>query len=188
MARQNDDLTKLERTRDAIKAKCKAIEEVARAPIPIEEARAQVRTWIQGSAEQFDVPLIGCFAQDGFTGPMVLAHLGDRSNNLALERVGLSRSPADDLTAVLCAVAGEEIERVICDHLERHLAEVPLVLPAAERTARLATLRGEVHVLEISEEAIVRSIEDRGVEIARRSDARPEVVLAVDLDRVAEAA
>ena len=188
MVKHHDDFTKLERIRSELAAKREALEEVERAPIPIEEARAQVRTWIRGSAEQLDVPSLGDFARDGFTGPLVLAHLADRSDNRALERVGFVRSAADDLTALFCAVAGEELERVICDRLEKVLAEVSLVLPADERTAKLATLRGEIHGLEVEEERIVRSLEDRGVEIARRTGVRPEIVLALDLDRVAEAA
>ena len=131
---KNDDFTKLEHARAGIQERREAIEEVERAPIPFEAARAQVRTWIQRSAEQLDVPGIGYFSKGGFSGPLVLAHFNDRGGNRALERVGMIRSAADDLTSVLCAVAGEEIERVFCDRLEKTIKAAPLVLNSAERT------------------------------------------------------
>ena len=57
-------------------------------------------------------------------------------------------------------------------------------LSAAERSAKLAEVEREIHDIELTEEEIARSLESVGYQPERRSNARPEIVLAVDLNKV----
>lgn len=206
-----DDFATLERVRAELEAKLEELSTVEGAPLPIEEARVQLRAWIESEGKQFDAA-VSYFARSGFAGPFQLLSLGDgtqgrvapapqpselrygglqggdadltvSSRQRFLERAGI-RSAASDLSALLCALMPDRVEQLLADRLERHLRELPLVLPAEEREARLVTLRAEVLEREVEEERIVRRLEERGVEVNRRPEARPDVVLALDLGRV----
>ncbi|MFL1875761.1 hypothetical protein ACIKT0_11270 [Hansschlegelia beijingensis] len=57
-------------------------------------------------------------------------------------------------------------------------------LSAAVRASKLAEVERETRDIELTEEEVVRSLESAGLQPERRADARPEIVLAVDLNKV----
>ena len=56
----------------------------------------------------------------------------------------------------------------------------------AERRERVAALDSEIHELEIQEEALVSEAEEVGLEIDRRVDADPRIVLEIHDDAEAQ--
>ena len=72
------------------------------------------------------------------------------------------------------------VERLFAE--ASHVAEKGL--SAAERATKLAEVEREIHDIELTEEEVVRSLEGGGQQPERRADARPEIVLAVDLNKV----
>ena len=188
MTTKNDDITKLERIRAELVTKSEELAEVQNSVLPLAEASLQLRGWIDREAEAFDGPPVSYFARPDFHGPLNLVFLADGSENPALEQRGFTRSAGDNLGSLLCALMPDAVESLLVKRLEVAIAEAPLTLTAAERTARIVALNGEIHGFEIKEERILRAIEDRGAEVARRPNSRPEVVLAVDLALVQQAA
>ena len=84
------------------------------------------------------------------------AALGERALNLVRGRY------ADFLPTLAC----------------EKLAEHPPGLSAQERTAELERIDSEILELESAEEGLIRRIEGHGLEIDRRADASPAVVLS----------
>ncbi|MDT3679867.1 MAG: hypothetical protein ROZ64_13650 [Burkholderiaceae bacterium] len=64
------------------------------------------------------------------------------------------------------------------DVLVRHAEEARTGMPAAERETRLAEIAAELDRLERDEEQTIVVAAAEGIAIARRSNARPEVILA----------
>jgi hypothetical protein len=67
----------------------------------------------------------------------------------------------------------------VAAHLLARLDTVPEGLDTAPRLARLVAIAAELDRLEAEEEALICAVEARGDEVLRRSDARPEIVLAL---------
>jgi hypothetical protein len=89
---------------------------------------------------------------------------------------GVGLAPfALDLSALMVALLGRAAVRVaILDAIER----VPEGLSADQRGARLREIEAELDELEDAEERLIESSEASNHPIARRPDARPEIVLA----------
>ena len=74
----------------------------------------------------------------------------------------------------------EAIEEMLTKKIDEHLNEHAPRLPSAERPARLEQIQRDIRELELEEEAVIRAAEDDGIEILRRADADPLVVLGLD--------
>jgi hypothetical protein len=82
---------------------------------------------------------------------------------------------AIDLSPILVSVLGAAAVRAaILDAIE----QVPTGLPASERRTRVREIDAELDQLEGDEERLIEESEAAGRPIARRADARPEIVLA----------
>lgn len=104
--------------------------------------------------------------------------------------INLANSRHIDATMLTTACAGEE-DKITCllawlhgDELKRRLIEAAMPFAAADgltadqRAERIRELEAEQHRLEVDEERIVTGLEDRGIEVFRRPDADPAIILA----------
>jgi len=102
------------------------------------------------------------------------------ANGMAYEAFTLDhRKPpqiAHNLMSVFAAVLGPGR---LAAALHEHIAHLPDGSTAAERTARVVAINAELDRLEADEERLIEASELAGAPIARRADARPEIILAV---------
>jgi hypothetical protein len=93
----------------------------------------------------------------------------------------------DDVVALLCEIFPEAVRA----WLERKIEEAPRVvgaMPASERIARVAELEKTLCELEQREELVIEMAAKQGIEILRRVDASPPVVLGLVIAKKAPAA
>ncbi len=88
------------------------------------------------------------------------------------------------IPTILASVSPDALRQWLRRIVEEHAKGQPVGLPRAKRAARLAELDHAIEALEVREEQLIREGEQRGLEVGRRGDARPEVVLA-DLEAAA---
>lgn len=89
----------------------------------------------------------------------------------------LDDNDARDLAfAAVADSVAEKLRRAI----EAAYSDGPTPLSAEERERELARLDKELFAAEMAEEGLVRSLEREGIEIARRPDMDPRVLLAAD--------
>lgn len=87
---------------------------------------------------------------------------------------------ADDLLwSLILATALPAVRNIIEERLEAAVAGREC-LTAAERVERIEKAEGELLKLELSEEALVRSLEGAGLPVDRRADADPRAVLCAE--------
>jgi hypothetical protein len=84
-----------------------------------------------------------------------------------------------DVGSLLVALIGKDAVRKV---LLAPLAKMPLGMAQKDRAARLAEITAELDKLEAEEERLIVDSEMFGEPIARRRDARPEIVLAMPAD------
>lgn len=125
------------------------------------ERHANVRAWCRAQAAS---------AQGGID---YRVGVGDFSDLLAVRVTAGSRV---ELAPMLAAVLGAD---ALADSLCRNLVETSDGPSPAEREARIVEIGRELDELETQEEAQIEASEATGRPIARRGDARPEIVLAV---------
>ncbi len=86
--------------------------------------------------------------------------------------------PAEaDLGPLMVALLGAD---KVADVLLTEIDSIPEGMPCAARRARLEEIGAELLALETEEEHLITAAEEAGDYIARRPDARPEIVLADD--------
>lgn len=103
--------------------------------------------------------------------------------------INLANSRHIDATMLTTACAGED-DKITCllawlhgDELKAKLLDSALPFAAADgltadqRAERIRDLEAEQHALEIAEEQIISGLESRGVEVFRRPDCDPAIVL-----------
>ncbi len=84
---------------------------------------------------------------------------------------------ADKITCLLAWLHGDAIKAKLLD------AAMPFASDGEtteQRAERVREMEGEVHQLEIEEEHMVCQLEARGIEVFRRPDADPAIVLGID--------
>ena len=161
---------RLAQLRDGIISIQAELEALPDQPLPAADALARLDAWIASQSASFGASQ----AARAFT---------DQGSRIdILEAQGLRNSDASvltDLAPMLCALFGPE--------LKARLGEAIKALPRAQgpalkdRPARLQHLRDELDKLERGEERLIREAEAAGEPLERRGDARPEIVLAIDL-------
>lgn len=114
-----------------------------------------------------------------------IARAADTERRLA-RRVGLGHYEDG---VILGRVVGDHVELLpamialfgvdaIRSNLDRFIQLAPDAPGKGERDARLTTIEDQILKLELAEENALRALEATGVEVMRRADASPAVVLA----------
>lgn len=80
-----------------------------------------------------------------------------------------------DMSGLVVALLGAERIKALLTELCDEIPEAP---DAKQRDVRLRKVEADLYALELEEEALVCRLEDEGVNVTRRPDARPEIVLA----------
>lgn len=172
------------RTRGEITDLQEGIERIKMAPVTVAEARQR--------AEEYVASMAACAVADvdGFFQPRQ-GPIQFSTRRFEVKPFGGGRS--------MHGVLPDPIALAICANpeafLDRLLAEIDSVnddsdeqIPLADRPAMIADLEAKLEAAERAEEAIITEAEAGGTTIPRRSDARPEVVLGVEVVEAAEAA
>lgn len=157
------DPKRLSAVREQIAAAVGKRQAVEAGPAAREEVLHEIDAAIERKAKSWR-PHLGCLASggEGFT--------------LAF---GWRDTTADaQAEAMLCALVPEAVRTTLREQAEKHIGEHGEGLPLAERAKRIAELDAERDALELEEEALVRTLERQGLDIDRRGEARPEIVLA----------
>jgi hypothetical protein len=87
--------------------------------------------------------------------------------------------PNGHVAAALCSFFPDLIRSKLVAEVDRQLEEWPSGLPTAERPGAVAKLEAEIRELGVQEEALILEAEAAGIEIDRRGDADPRIVLSV---------
>ena len=146
-------------------------EAIETAPVPRDEAIENVRTFIHRQSERYQRTLaIGSLVGAGSRVDSMTIILPNPIEGLQREQV---------LGLALCRLAPKAVEETLIAKIDEHLEQHTPGLPSAERPARVEQLQREARDLEREEEQLIRDAEDGGVEILRRSDADPLIVLGL---------
>lgn len=125
------------------------------------EARAEIAAYVAQAAEPIATRLRYATATSIGTDLLIMRPRADG---------------AVDLGPVLVAVLGPD---VLAAALSRYVDELPPASAHAERATRLAEIAAELDRLEEAEEIEVCRLEQQGMQVDRRADADPRVVLAI---------
>jgi len=147
-------------------------------PVPVAEQVSRLCNWIDRQANGCDL----VYGLGHFRAPVPERGY---SPTLFLSAVrGGQRSVAEaDLGPLLCALFGDELKQRLASVIEA--SGVKTGLPLAERPAMLAKVASELDQLELEEERLIVEAETAGMFILRRDDARPEIILSLDLKEIA---
>ena len=151
--------------------------EIEGAPLPADEAERHVGAYVERLARRWqrEVPL------HLFTAPADDTRRGQLFDSAVPLRFASVAGGAVDLAPVahmLAAVAPELLRGALLEAVGRSYGKSPPGLPAAERAAALAEIDRELREVELGEERLIRALEAEGLEIDRRADANPALVLA----------
>ena len=97
-----------------------------------------------------------------------------------LPHMGMGSTPADAAEALICHLAGDALKERLGERLKSMMAD-DAGPPREQRAARLRDITRKLDDLERTEERLIREAKRVGIELDRRPDARPEIVLAEDL-------
>jgi hypothetical protein len=170
-----DAMDQLDVMRSQISEKKAEIDSLHRAPIPTSEALAAFDRWAADKAEDAVNRLRPEHLIDPAhpSGELRLPDFSARVEG-ELHRAG---DRADDmLWSLVIATSMPAVRSIVEDKLEAACAGREC-LTAVERVERIAKAEGELLELELSEEALVRSLEGAGLPVERRADASPAAVL-----------
>jgi hypothetical protein len=84
-----------------------------------------------------------------------------------------------DVFALICAALGRKALRAL---YQPALAALPAGLDKDAKAARLAEIATDLDRLEAEEERLICEAAEQGIDVQRRPDARPEIVLALHAD------
>lgn len=158
-------LKRLETIRQQINAKRSELHALASMPLTPPEVEARVDGLIADWAEQFDTSWLG--RQIAAPGP-----LASDDDLLGVAMAGSRVKPAPLLATLMPA----ELRRLMVDAAMEHAG---VASPTeAERISRQREIEQALHELEIDEERVVCQLEAAGVEVFRRPDADPSVILS----------
>ena len=168
-------LDEIDVLRASIVEKRREIEGLRRAPIPTSEALANFDRWAADKSED----AIDRLRPEHLVDPAHPAgelRLPDFSARVEgeLHRAG---DRADDLLfSLILATAMPTVRNIVEERLEQATAGREC-LTQSERFERVERAQAELLDLELSEEALVRSLEGAGLPVERRADASPAAVL-----------
>lgn len=113
-----------------------------------------------------------------------LVHRGEISELLSLRGAsqliagGSVASATLELAPVLSFLFQETIKARLCEALDKSLVDYSEGPATDDRSALLQSARDRLHALEVEEENLVLEAEAAGIEIHRRADANPAIVLS----------
>ena len=168
--KSSDVLALVQLEREKITALQAERHEIAEAPVPRQEALANVRQFLAIRAKDFDRSLT--------LSSVINPNANPGQQNLILPMIDLGTDSV--LQGLLCRLIPKEIETMMMSAVDTHLSEHAAGLPSAERPARLAELDAKILKHGQREEKLIREAETSGLEIVRRADADPLVVLGID--------
>jgi adenosyl cobinamide kinase/adenosyl cobinamide phosphate guanylyltransferase len=90
------------------------------------------------------------------------------------------RSTLADTLALLAPLLHTQLRAAMIAELEQRYVETPAGLPTAERQRRLAELDAEIARLESLEEQAIVVAREAGMDVLRRPDVSPSVLLGLD--------
>jgi len=147
-----------------------------RAAVPLDEARERLIAWLDMQASRWPKDAASLVA------PLASANGLDTSMP-AFGWQPFAMPPPQDVGAyVACMVhlLRPQLEAVLLDGLRAFYTQYnDVTFTTAARTRRLAELGAQLDEIETTEEQIVMLLEAKGAAVARRADARPEIVMAV---------
>jgi hypothetical protein len=167
-------VAQVEASREQIEGLHAEKERILSGMIPKDDAIARALTWLDAQAERFEGKhhIFGVFgypdAHDHECGLMrVLANIG----------VPDEGGPHADVGPLLAWL----FKDLIAQRLREAIASANYTPgpPMAERAPLLKALDRKLWDVELEEEHLIEQAEGQGIEIARRPDARPEVILAL---------
>lgn len=159
-------LKKLESIRASIASKRAEIAELQHAPLQPAEVESRVDYLIEVCRDQTDLSWLGRQLVD----PRDI----DRDDDILATAAAGSRLKT---TALFALLAPDALRSVM---IESAMPYSSVSSPSqAERIAKQQQLEAEVHALEIDEERTIVALEAAGVEVFRRPDFDPSIVLAV---------
>lgn len=85
--------------------------------------------------------------------------------------------PNGRVASALCSFFPDLVRNRLVEEVDRHLEERPPGIPTAERPAALAEIDAAIRKLGVEEEEIIVAAEAAGIELDRREDADPAIVL-----------
>lgn len=157
--------------RSQIAEKQTEIARIEDAPVPLAEAKRRIHELIDGEAARFN---------PDYRLSDLLSAAGGSSDLLS---VGVTAWPDQSGTAhgnaeigpLMAWLFGDEVKARLEQHLKQSGYEAGLTPKA--RAEKVGKLRDEIRALEIEEEALVVEAEEAGLEVYRRPDADPLIVL-----------
>lgn len=173
----------LEKIRAEIERVTAELAALETAPLPREEWRARLHTWIDAQSTEYarDIAFQIGWARDPRPAP------------LRVVKLPIQQGPSNLIAAAHtegAGVLGWLLGDLLHERLDQLIDQAPdyeAGPPMAERPAQREKLEAELYRLEAREERAVRALEAPGRTERRRPEARPEFVLAWedDLERLA---
>lgn len=146
-------------------------------PLPLPEAETRIVTWVDAQARKMGdrLSLGSAIRSEGNLGDAELLTVHARGRaDIYSERDALVNASAD-LAPIICWLFPAAVkERLRAELSGLDYEPGP---PAEERPSMKARLQDELHRLELIEESLVLELEAAGVEVFRREDADPAVIL-----------
>ena len=164
---------KVKALREQIRKTQTQIDALEIAPLPVDEAMARVRRWLQDNQTDSAITLHltdWAMSPRGSDGPR--GHEG--------WSVGGNTSSVDllrEIMRVLAAIGPDLIEASVKAKIDQRLAEHEPGPPLADRPAIRQELENKLDELERKEEREIEKLEAAGNLVHRRPDARPEIIL-----------
>lgn len=154
----------IQKLRSKIERLREEIDQTSRARATGTEVESAVRNWVDRRAAAWR-PATSDFVGSGSTGA-----------NFDL----LVRAPGVDseqqVEVMICALFGDQLKEALIERAKSILGGVTGV-PAGKRPQVVAKLKRELDLAEIAEEDLIRRAGAESIELDRREDARPDLVL-----------
>lgn len=139
------------------------------APPPKDELHERISSGIDYAASQFDFSaLAGELLHRGKMGDLfkITAHSAVINGMVSL---------SFDMSPLLCRLFSDEIKNWLSTEL--NILNYEPGPPTVERPALIDAIRDRLHTLETEEEALISDAEKAGLDVARRTDADPGIIL-----------
>lgn len=98
-----------------------------------------------------------------------------------------SFTPKPDMAALLAWLHPDLFRQKLCEQIDS-MPKPTNALSSDDKKARLKELKAQVYQLELQEEALIEKAADEGFELARRSDASPQAILGILVNKTSRAA
>ncbi|MDN3518315.1 hypothetical protein QWY84_11890 [Aquisalimonas lutea] len=169
----NDPRQAVQSVREQIQTTRRERERLAEAPLTKDEVAERVDSWLTEQASRARIDLL---ASD-FAAP------GRREGNPFRLPVRRGDQSSVDVGPLMASLFRDQVREAILQELPEDDGAVAM----AERPGKLAELEKKIRELERHEENLIVEAEAAGVEIQRRPDASPDVILNVEWPAAAEA-